>query len=199
MARITSEIRIGPVLPDDTDAKFIEEGLENVYMDYRIQSRYEKDPHVYMMPVSYPTSPAYGLSTAPASTPLGTTTSVSFVQLAAPTLIWLVDWTCSRANKKPDIPDPRISSEFGWVLLDEQYEPYMIAVGADGISPVWRISGTYVYGHNNPSVVTVDDLTFPRPPWLMDFVERNIPRSMLKYNLINPANRSEGRVAGGVV
>lgn len=184
---ISSNISVGTVDPTDFEAKFIPDEEQNVYLDYRIQSKYEKDQHICMMPTAFwnPVQVSYRSRQGPSISYAGTP-SVSFVQLAAPTLLWIVDWTCSRVNKQPQIPNPIFENNYGWVLLAENYEPGMLRVAADGISPIYRLSGTYVYGNINPSLLTIDDIVFTRPPWLEDFVSRFIPREVLQRNLITP-------------
>lgn len=185
-ATITSII--GSIDPSDYDAKFIEDGSQNVYLDYRIESKYEKDYHAYMMPTAkwQPLEPKVKKKEgATISASYAQDPTVSFVQMAAPTLLWIVDWSCSRINEKPKIPNSTLAYNYGWILLAEHYEPAMMRIAADGVAPVWRISGTYVYGHVNPSLVCTDDIIFTRPPWLEDFVERNFPRELVVNGLID--------------
>ncbi len=145
-----------------------------VFTDCMTTNRYEKDGHVYMLPVSSPAGFA-GISCA-------------FVQLAAPTLIWIADWTVCCWTKQPPIPDPTPNSA-NWVLLDEHYEPAMIELGPDGITPLYRISGTYFYGCLNPNATTVKDIQFGRPPYVADTIDRSVPTSTLKQNLINKSQQ----------
>lgn len=163
-----AEITVGNILPDE-DTAFVEEGdAANIYIDYEINSRYEKDGHKYSLGITSPN----GFDGA----------SVAFVQLAAPTLLWIVDWTVCRLNTPPDIPDPN-PSDANWVLLDDFWEPAKIAVMADGQTPVYRLTGTYIYGHKNPNIHTHKDVHFPRPPWLQDLFTRLVPDTSLKQNL----------------
>lgn len=130
-------------IPDDqTDA---------VWQDYFVENAYEKDGHTYMMGNTSPNPDQDGAT-------------VSFVQLATHTLVWICDWTAQRAKIKPDIPDPT-SMDSNWVFLDEHFQAPLIEVAADGNTPIYRLSGTYFYGHVKPSIRTIDDINFPRPPW----------------------------------
>lgn len=140
-----------------------------VWTDYIINSRYEKDYHRYMLGVSSP-SPPTGIG------------SVAVVQLANPTLIRIDDWTAAKWNRQPEIPNP-VSQDANWVLLDEIVEPAMVTLGPDGATPLYRISGTYVYAHLNPSTTTVNNVIFSRPPWLIDQVDRTMPSSKLTGGL----------------
>ena len=187
MGRITSStttVKIGPLLATDTEAKYRDQKASDVWNDYVITSRYEKDRHTYMMATAFNSDFSYSLSTVTGTTNT-VQTPITAVQLASPSLLWIVDWTCSRYNEKPWIPNPSLANNFAWVLLDEVFEPYQIQVAPDGVSPLWRISGTYVYGNMNPSAITIDDLLFPMPPYLLDFVERNVPKKMLKHGIID--------------
>lgn len=125
---------------------------------------------------------------------LGTTTdnprlagnSVAFVQLARPTLLWVVDWTAARWNSKPFVP----SSSFydpSWVLLDEVLEPGQVTFGADDRTPLFRISGCYFYGHKNPSGAVNQYATFPVAAWVQkNKFDRTVPDAMFQTGLITP-------------
>lgn len=166
-------VNVGTLVPSDAEADFIDLSPPlSFFVDYMINSRFESDKHIYMMPLASPT-PFNGAS-------------VAFCQLASPTLIWVVDWTASKLLEQPEIPDstdPVVLND-GWVLLDEHYEPVMVTKGSDGETPLYRISGTYVYGNTNPATITIEDLTFPRPPYLQDEDDRSMPVSTLFSNLI---------------
>jgi hypothetical protein len=164
-------INFGTVSADDQSADFDNTGdSSQVWTDYVIHSRYEKDLHRYMLPVSSPG----GFQGA----------SVAFVQLAAPTILWVIDFTAARASVQPNIPDPDPGSNSAWVLLDEHVEPSMIEVTPDAQTPVYRFSGTYIYGHRNPDTVAlVNNVNYTRPPWLLDIFDRTQPIGTLKPDL----------------
>lgn len=160
---------------DDTQSALVDDGMPGDFTwgDYVIKNHYEKDGHRYMLPVTSPT----GLN--------GTT--VSFVQLGSPTLLWISDWTASRAGTKPYIPPP-LANDPDWILLDEHLEPEMIVVVGDAQTPVYRISGTYVFGHTNPSANLNDNCNWARPPWLDNsYFDRTIPADLYQTNLIDQA------------
>ena len=170
-------------IPDgDPEALYTDSGPDqSIWTDYMINSRYEKDRHTYMIPIASPTGFA--------------NVGAAFCQLAKPTLLWIVDWTACRFNEQPDIPSPLLVTglvtgngalpDF-WILLDEHYEPAMVTLGADGVTPLYRLSGTYVYGCTDPSTVTTNDITFPRPPWMLDALPagRGMPINKLTGGLI---------------
>ncbi len=164
-------IETGDVTPTDNLAKYYNDGSDvAIYADFRIRNRFEKDKHIYMLPVASPN----GFQGA----------SVAFVQLASPTLLWICDWTACRFNVQPNIPDPT-PTDLNWIVLDEHYEPATITVGPDGVTPLYRISGTYVYGHRNPSPTTINNINFARPPWLQDSFNRFVPADKLQQGLSN--------------
>ncbi len=142
-----------------------------VWADYQLRNRYEKDGHLYMMGNTSPDR--------------FQNKSVSIVQLAHPTYLWIADWTCARFDTKPKIPDPRIKYS-DWVLLDTHYDLGNLTVGADGSIAYYRISGTYFYGHLNPPDNDLSVLVWPRPPWLEDFFDRFVPVDLMETNLIHP-------------
>lgn len=171
-------VKVGNVDFNVSPSKYIDPGEEQqLWTDFKIRNKFEKDHHRYMMGITSPN----GFEGA----------SVAFVQLASPTLLWIADWTACRYNIQPDIPDPT-PADTNWVLLDEHYEPTMLTVGADQITPLYRISGTYVYGHKNPASVTVSNINYARPPWLENSFVRNVPTSVLKQNLVNNTQQGQG-------
>ena len=171
---------------NDSDAEFIGKPDE-IYTDYEVRSFYEKDRHIYMMPVTSPeeTQALDG--------------TVAFVQLAMPTLLWITDWTAARTQTQPDIPDPRLILAIGlghkgllvatpdknWVLLDDHYEAANFTMLTDGVTPLWRMSGIYVYGHRKPALLTIDNVTVPRVPYVENFVKRRVVSTSLKHNIID--------------
>lgn len=157
-------------LTTDEDANY-EEQVDGIFSDYLVVHRYEKDPQKYMVPVTSPTG-FQGQSCA-------------FVQLAAPTLLWIADWTAKKSGDLPEIPDPNLNDP-NWVLLDDHYDLNSVELLADGMTAEYRISGTYVYGHRNPDAQTHLNLLFPQPPWIRSgFLSRTIPASRLKQGIIN--------------
>lgn len=160
-------VNVGTVTANDSNGRYLDPG-DSIWTDYVIHNRYERDGCRYMMGI---TSPG-GFQGA----------SVAFTQLASPTLLWICDWTASRISIKPIIPNP-ISQDPNWVLLDDWYEPCHEDLLPDGVSSVWRISGTYVYGHTNPNAIATMNINFPRPPWLDATSDRTVPNSSLQQNL----------------
>lgn len=151
-----------------------------IYTDYIVNNRFEKDRGIYMNGVTSPL-PFQGAS-------------VAFVQLHAPTLLWICDWTACRFNASPLIPNS-INSDTDWVLLDEHYEPSMIVTAVDGTTPLYRISGTYVYGKQNPNSTTVNDIQYARPPWLEDAFTRIVPATSLTNGLVDGGATGETKAA----
>lgn len=171
---------------DDSDGKYVQDGDgSNVYGDYVVKNRYEKDGHRYMLSMTTPTG--YNGNT------------VSVIQLGNPTLLWIADWTCSRIGIKPFIP-PSTNTDPNWVLLDEHLEPEMLVLMPDGVTPVYRISGTYVYAHLNPAAALNRNVNFGRPPWMEDVFDRTVPDSMYQNSIINTTTPQQtGGLENGVV
>lgn len=180
---------------DDVLGKFNDPDTGAIWTDYIIINKYENDRHVYMLPITSPdgfqsTGGGRSLSTGPISQatigaiPGGFSNqqTAAFVQLAAPTLLWICQWTVCRYAKKPIIPDPTPRNS-NWVLLDILPETRNIAVGADGVTPLFRISGTYVYGHRNPTNDPFLSINWPRVPWLDDFENRQVSQGMYQQGL----------------
>lgn len=176
-------VTIGEVPITDNLGKFLtEDNGANVFLDYRVMNRYEKDFHRYMLGITSP----QGFQGNRAA----------FVQLASPTLLWIADWTVSKSNSVPTIPDPTPPTS-NWIQLDEQMEPANMSLAADGVTPIYRISGVYVYGCLNPSFNLYQDITFPKPPWMGGNDLRSVGAFNLQQGIIN---NNQGGIAGtGVV
>lgn len=166
-----AQIAVGNVSVSDNDAKWsdIAIGGDGIITDYQINGHYEKDGKRYMAGVSSPDGFRGN--------------AAAFFQLAAPTLLWIVDWTAAKWGAQPEVPDPDGLVNSDWILLDDMYQPVSIVIGADGVSPFYRLSGTYVYGCRRPSDKTIDDIIFGRPPWLQDVFDRTMPRAKLMEGL----------------
>lgn len=188
MAGPTVDIRVGPVLPVDTAGRYRPSANHGVWVDYLIMSRFESDNHIYMMSV---TSPDGFTNTDANGNP--TTDTVSYSQLGAKTLLWICDWTAMKTHEKPNIPDPT-SLDPNWILLDDWYEPAQEVVGSDGQSPAWRISGTYIYGHRRPNATTILNVSFPKPPWMADAVDRSMTTAVLTPGLSEVVKDNNGNV-----
>ncbi len=169
-AIVTTETVSENVPTGDQAAQFLTANDRSIYTDYRVMNRFEADGHKYMLGITSPGGFNGG--------------SAAFVQLAAKTLLWISDWTASRMGDFPIIPNPE-PVDTSWVLLDEHVEPAQLSVAADGVTPFYRISGTYVYGHKNPAATTIRDIMFPRPPWLADAFPRTMSNSQMQQGIIN--------------
>jgi len=194
----------GPVTPNGDSGKYDTSKTRNpgIWTDCQIINRYESDRRIYMMSLCFPrpggerilSTAGAGVSqhsTATISNTSSSKPSVAFVQLGSPTLLWICDWTVCRTSAKPIAPDPD-PGDSNWVLLDEWIEPVKIVVLDDAQTPVYRLSGTYFYGHTNPSANPIDNMNFPRPPWLQNAFSRNITKDMFDSGLSNDSG-----IAGG--
>lgn len=160
-------IRRPDLNPDDMLAKYQDLSPDqSIFIDYDIQSRYEGDRHIYMMGLSSPEGAAQN------------DRSAAFVQLASPTLLWIVDWSVAKWAEAPEYPNSFPNPAGPWVLLDEHYEPTMLMLATDGVTALYRISGTYVYGHKNPDPLDLSShVQFSRPAWMLDTFDRSLPTS----------------------
>lgn len=146
----------GEIPPDSLNSKYVEEDSRQ-HVHYMAFNNYDHWEGIHMVGVTSPQGFA-GQSTA-------------FVQLCAPTLVWVFKWTVSTFGDKPKIPDPTPMGA-GWVLLQRLPEIPMVTAGIDGQTPLRRITGTYVYGKKNPSADPFKDASFPRPAFLEDAFDR---------------------------
>lgn len=167
-----AEVNIGNVGLDDVTFWLVDDS--GIWTDYWIVNHYETDRHRYMMPIASPN----GFDG----------NQVAFVQMAAETILWICDWTCERIGQQPTLPTPAPPDDNA-VLLDDHYEPAQLLLSADGTYIVWRISGTYAYGFKDPRKPI---LTFPRPPWIKDTVDR-----LLNTANFQPSIKDQGSPGAG--
>lgn len=159
----------------DDDVLFdLDEISDGIFTDYKISNFYEADGQIYMMPVTSPN----GFDGD----------QVSFVKLAAGTLLWIVDWTAEKVNAKPSIPNPSLD-DANLVLMDKHFEPEGLLMKPSGSGAViHRISGRYVYGFKNPSQAK---LYYGRPPWMDKSVDCEVGQEQFKDGIIT-CNTSTG-------
>ncbi len=156
---VQARIEVSEIPPDDNRALYIEQPLDTIFTDYMVHNHYENPNNIYMAGMTSPE----GFNGH----------SVAFFQLAAPTLLWVADWTASRAGDPPIRPS-EFPGDPNWVLLYKKYQPAQLALMPDGETPLYRISGTYVYGHLNPSIDLSNEVTFPRAPWMRNDFPRKL-------------------------
>lgn len=150
------------IIAQTTDGQSKIIGYQDFFTDFRVSNRYEYDKHIYMAGLTSPNPN----SLFPTST---------FFQMSAPTMLWIADWTAARRNDIPTIPEPDPDPASGWVLLDTHYETAEISTAGDGITPFYRITGTYVYGATRPNPTRpMTFVNFGRPPWLADVFQRAV-------------------------
>ena len=150
--------------------------IGGIFTDYAVENRWEADGQIFMMPVTSPE----GFDGD----------QVSFVKLAAGTMLWIVDWTAEKAGEAPSIPNPDLE-DANIVLMDKHFYPaQLLKAGADG-SVLYRMSGTYVYGFKNPLQAT---LYYGRPPWMSKDVDCSVSQSQFVDGIItcNTSPQSDG-------
>lgn len=173
----------GLLATDYEGTGYVEETDASHDVDTMLVSRYPVEQHVYMMPITSPSG--FANQTA------------AFVQLAAPTMAWAFDWTIMREGSRPAVPDPT-PIDTNWVLLYATPEPMMVTVGVDGVTPVYRLSGTYVYGRKTAPSQIYDAVNFPRPPWVADVYQRGVSSSSLQKGLSDSAGGGGAAASPGV-
>ena len=138
-----------------------------IHTDFRVRNRYEGDHQIYMIPLTTPI--AFQGET------------VAFCQLAAKTLLWIAEWTACRYTVKPRIPSTSVD---GWILLDEHLELGTVTVTGDGITPLYRISGVYVFGHTKPTLSMYKYVQFAKVPWIDNTFDRQVTEAMFQNDLL---------------
>ena len=160
------EITIGDVsglsLSPIYESQAVQDGI---WTDYYIENYFESDGQIFMMPVTSPN----GFDGD----------QVSFVKLAAGTMLWVCDWTAERSVEKPMIPNPNLE-DANIVLMDKHFMPAQLLKHADG-TVSYRISGRYTYGFKNPGSAT---LYYGRPPWMSKDVDCAVEESQFADGII---------------
>lgn len=165
-------ITVGTVFPTDSLAQYTPTTNSTwIYTDYEVRNKYEGDKHVLMAGI---TSPAGFQGN-----------SVSFFQMASSTLLWIADWTACRFNQLPNIPNP-VVSDTNWILLDQHYELADTKYGPDGVSPLYRVTGTYIYGHLNPNSDIVNNVQFGLSPEFQPPMFTTLSPTIYAQGIINP-------------
>lgn len=162
----------------EENAPINEQNVQGTWADYRIRNYYVRNEGRYMLGITSPN----GFQGD----------SVAFVQLSAPTVLWISQWTASQMGSKPQIPDPT-SVPSQYVLLYETPVSEMITITGGG-NKMYRLSGTYVYGSRRPSTQVFDDVKFPQPPWIDPDSDRNVETSLLTGGLIDLPSSRQGKL-----
>lgn len=173
---VIPNIDIGEVYPDFPPSKLTTDSKDTngSWPDYKLTNRYINPSQARMMGISSPAGFA------------GST--VAFIQLSAPTLLWICDWTALRSNSKPLLPNPNLINP-DWVLLDKYISPFMVGVASDMTMPLYRVTGRFIYGNKRPDPNLLADMSFPRPPWLDDVFDRTLSQDMFVGDLSTNSRR----------
>lgn len=109
---------------------------------------------------------------------------IPVVQLGAPTLLWICRWRSIRFNARPTVPSS-VPVVADWTLLHEQLSPVSIITGSNGTTPIYRMTGTYIYSHGNPNEQLYKDVRFPLAAWLQNDFDRDIPDQNIERGLLD--------------
>jgi hypothetical protein len=152
------------LFPSDYSALIVDDATDDnlaIWTDYQIMNKYEVNYHRWMLGITSPEGFDGG--------------TAAFVQTAAPKLFWMSRWTACRISTAPTIPDPDAITDKNWILLATHYEPFSIRLMNDGITPIYRISGVFVYGYKNFNTKNVlNYMSYGRPAWIDSVVPRNV-------------------------
>lgn len=114
------------------------------------------------------------------------------MKLSTSTEVLVCTWTGCQWNDVPNAPDPESLSS-NWVLLDDWWEAVTIITASDGTTPLYRLSGVFIYGCLDPNILTWQDVEFPLAPWLdpSKFPVRFVSQADLLKTIIttSPANK----------
>lgn len=176
---VVATVQVGTVTADRDDAAvFNDDGSDiTVWADFEIKGEYSNDPHTYMLGVTSPN----GFQGE----------SVAFCTLSAPTLLWVCRWTACRFATQPNVPSP-VPLSNRWVCMWQSPVTNSLGLAPDGTTPLYRISGTYIYGCKNPSPDVFDDVAFGRPPWMLDVFDRTMPSNKLQQGLADTLSSPGG-------
>lgn len=158
-----------------------------IFADYLFINHYEQDRHIYM-------------ASQTSETPFNGS-KVGFVRVGSNTLLWICEWTACQVGAQPQIPDP-VPESTGWVLLDVQPSLAGKSLITDGTSPIYRVSGVYIYGHKNPDPDIYKNAVFPLYPWVGNGNDRQMSQSNIikgMMDLPGGQGNNDGRQLGNTV
>ena len=158
----SSGVSVGIAYPDRQRTKYSREHTSRgAFTDYSVNTRYETETGVHMTPVTGP--PDNGDYVSPQRQ--GEVPDARFLTLHLPATRRIVEWEAERVGSKPLLPAPK-SSDPNLVLIEM---PHVTAsalhLAPDGITPVWRASGRYVYGLRKYATFGDKDLALGVLPW----------------------------------
>ncbi len=169
-------------VPFDGSQPVSKDGDGAPYADCTSVNRYDVDKQIFMLPVSSPDG--FNGDTA------------AFVQLAAPTEIWMHDWTVARLEGRPNVPDPT-PEDPNWVFLRATPELHVIGLAPGSESPLYRISGTYVYGRKTAPDSFYQTVVYPVQQAVeKDAFPRTVTANQLEKGLSDVTGGGGGPVGG---
>jgi hypothetical protein len=119
------------------------------YDHYEIENEYTEDAGVRQLPGT-----GSGASAAHSA----------FVTVHGGMMQLVCTFACKRQGKPPILPQKE-PADSNYVYLGSSLTPAGLEIGADGVSPVYTVSGVYRYGVVDPDTVTY---YAPFPPFLAD-------------------------------
>lgn len=171
LASSPATITVTPIQLDPENNSYRIDNDAGIFTDYIVRNKYLKPQNVWMSSIT--------------STTGFNGNSVAFFQLGAPTLLWIADWSALKVGIQPQAPS-RVPLSRGWQLLYEYIEPVMIITGGDGIVPLFRLNGIYVFGQIAPSTETLNNVYYPLPPYLdPNKFSRTQPVNRMLRNIID--------------
>ncbi len=172
----TPVVVVNTITYDGTPANYKLTGADGLITDYIVRNKYHKNLGIYMNGVTSPT-PFNGAS-------------VAFIQLSNPTLLWIAHWTACKAGAQPESPSST-TVDTNWVLLYEYLEPVKIETVADGQTPLYRLSGLYIFGHKSPDETLVKNISFPLPPYLQPVYDRTMPDNKMEIGILESSDAED--------
>jgi hypothetical protein len=161
-------------------------GDKSLYLEYIIQSKYWTDPGIV------PARIAVGPPTSSGNTGSNAPPQPGYVnlQLFQPATRAYFYFKIVRLGSPPEIPNPVIAQDnpnYGkMTLLQNNVNPTVVEVMADGYTLVYRIEGNYEYSYIT-SLNQAPEVPFPIPPWVsvQPFIGTNTISSDYNDGIIN--------------
>jgi hypothetical protein len=130
-----------PVIPNTQSAISTTESSLGISEHYELQTAYTTDYHTIPLPT--------------VGSPF-----CSFAVLAPPTMTKAVSFSATRWDQPPTAPNPQTIDPNN-VLLHTVYNPEAAQLGPDGQTPIYRLTGTYIYGIQDPTQVVLSAGALP--------------------------------------
>ena len=162
---------VGTDVSDDLPtvlSKYAASQFNGPYTDYRITTQYDDVATVIQVPVA-----------GPPGTPSAILTLGGGMSSA------MVSWTAESYGKPPTMPHPDHSDD-NYTYMQGQILGENVVVGIDGVTPIYRVSGTYKYALKRPRTAKDDIFLGLVPSLTLEPGQGTISYTSYRHGITDP-------------